>query len=143
LAHFAASTGIDFSRYELDDPIAYGTSNAIQSATQLAQQRGWTKRQLLKELAVGGRYPVIVGDAADIADELESWITEGEIDGFNLTRTVTPESYEDFIDIVVPALQDRGLYKTAYGEGSLRNRIFGEGDRLPARHAAASFRYDR
>ncbi|WP_047464227.1 LLM class flavin-dependent oxidoreductase [Rhizobium rhizogenes] len=143
LAHFAASTGIDFSRYELDDPIAYGTSNAIQSATQLAQQRGWTKRQLLKELAVGGRYPVIVGDAADIADELESWITEGEIDGFNLTRTVTPESYEDFIDIVVPALQDRGLYKTAYGEGSLRNRIFGEGDRLPARHAAASFRNGR
>ena len=140
LAHFAASTGIDFSRYELDDPISYGTSNAIQSATQLAQQRGWTKRQLLKELAVGGRYPVIVGDAGDIADELESWITEGEIDGFNLTRTVTPESYEDFIDVVVPALQDRGLYKTAYGEGSLRNRIFGEGDRLPARHAAASFR---
>ncbi|QND45772.1 LLM class flavin-dependent oxidoreductase (plasmid) [Rhizobium lusitanum] len=140
LAHFAASTGIDFSRYELDDPISYGTSNAIQSATQLAQQRGWTKRQLLKELAVGGRYPVIVGDAADIADELESWITEGEIDGFNLTRTVTPESYEDFIDIVVPALQDRGLYKTAYGEGSLRNRIFAEGDRLPARHSGAAFR---
>ncbi|CAN7614641.1 LLM class flavin-dependent oxidoreductase [Rhizobium rhizogenes] len=143
LAHFAASTGIDFSRYELDDPIAYGNSNAIQSATQLAQQRGWTKRQLLKELAVGGRYPVIVGDATDVADELESWITEGEIDGFNLTRTVTPESYEDFIDIVVPALQDRGLYKTAYGEGSLRNRIFGGGDRLPARHVAASFRNGR
>ncbi|MQB44889.1 LLM class flavin-dependent oxidoreductase [Rhizobium sp. ICMP 5592] len=140
LAHFAASTGIDFSRYELDDPISYGTSNAIQSATQLAQQRGWTKRQLLKELAVGGRYPVIVGDAGDIADELESWITEGEIDGFNLTRTVTPESYEDFIDIIVPALQDRGLYKTAYAEGSLRSRIFGEGDRLPARHAGAAFR---
>ena len=140
LAHFAASTGIDFSRYELDDSISYGTSNAIQSATQLAQQRGWTKRQLLKELAVGGRYPVIVGDAAEVADELESWIIEGEIDGFNLTRTVTPESYEDFIDVVVPALQDRGLYKTAYAEGSLRNRIFGEGDRLPARHAAASFR---
>ncbi|MFT4185264.1 MAG: LLM class flavin-dependent oxidoreductase [Rhizobium sp.] len=143
LAHFAASTGIDFSRYGLDEPIAYGTSNAIQSATQLAQQRGWTKRQLLKELAVGGRYPVIVGDAGEVAEELESWITEGEIDGFNLTRTVVPESYEDFIDIVVPALQDRGIYKTAYGEGSLRNRIFGEGDRLPARHAAASFRHVR
>ncbi|HEY0123536.1 MAG TPA: LLM class flavin-dependent oxidoreductase [Rhizobium sp.] len=143
LAHFAASTGIDFSRYELDDPISYGTSNAIQSATQLAEQRGWTKRQLLKELAVGGRYPVIVGDAGDIADELESWITDGAIDGFNLTRTVTPESYEDFIDIVVPALQDRGIYKTAYAEGSLRNRIFGEGDRLPVRHAAAAFRNGR
>ncbi|CAG9248066.1 hypothetical protein PCAR4_210084 [Paraburkholderia caribensis] len=51
-----------------------------------------------------------------------------------------PESYEDFIDLVVPELQSRGLYKTAYGEGTLRNRLFGEGDYLPARHAAGGFR---
>jgi FMN-dependent oxidoreductase (nitrilotriacetate monooxygenase family) len=140
LAHFSASTGIDFAKYDLDETISYGTSNAIQSATQLAKQRGWTKRQLLEELAIGGRYPVIVGDAAAVADELAAWIEEGEIDGFNLTRTVTPESYEDFIDIVVPALQDRGIYKTAYANGSLRNRIFGEGDRLPSRHAGAAYR---
>lgn len=141
LAHFSASTGIDFSRYGLDEPITYGTSNAIQSATQLAQQRGWTRRQLLNELSIGGRYPVIAGDASHVADELASWIEEGEIDGFNLTRTVTPESYEDFIDIVVPALQDRGIYKTAYAEGTLRHKIYGEGDRLPARHTGASFRH--
>jgi hypothetical protein len=41
---------------------------------------------------------------------------------------------------VVPELQNRGLYKTAYGEGTLRNKLFGEGDLLPGRHAAASFR---
>jgi alkanesulfonate monooxygenase SsuD/methylene tetrahydromethanopterin reductase-like flavin-dependent oxidoreductase (luciferase family) len=110
--------------------------------TQLAQQKGWTKRQLLAEVAIGGRYPLIVGDAATIADEMAAWIDEGEIDGFNLTRTVTPESYEDFIDIVVPELQSRGRYKTAYGEGSLRNRIFGEGDRLPVRHTGAAFRHN-
>jgi FMN-dependent oxidoreductase (nitrilotriacetate monooxygenase family) len=141
LAHFAAGTGIDFSRYGLDDPIAYGTSNSIQSVTQLAQQRGCTKRQLLGELAIGGRYPVVVGDAAHVADELASWIEDGEIDGFNLTRTVMPESYEDFVDVVVPALQDRGLYKTGYAGGTLRSRLFGEGDRLPARHAGAAFRW--
>jgi FMN-dependent oxidoreductase (nitrilotriacetate monooxygenase family) len=140
LAHFAAGTGIDFSRYELDEPITYGTSNSIQSVTQLAKQKGWTKRQLLAEVEIGGRYPRIVGDAATIADEMAAWIEEGEIDGFNLTRTVTPESYEDFIDIVVPELQARGIYKTAYAEGSLRNRIFGEGNRLPDRHTGASFR---
>ncbi|MDB5523116.1 MAG: monooxygenase protein [Rhizobium sp.] len=143
LAHFAAGTGIDFSRYELDEPITYGTSNSIQSVTQLAKQKGWTKRQLLKEVAIGGRYPIIVGDAAKIADEMAAWIEEGEIDGFNLTRTVSPESYEDFIDIVVPELQSRGIYKTAYEEGSLRNRIFGEGNRLPQRHVGTSFRANR
>lgn len=141
LAHFSASTGIDFSRYDLDEVIAYGgPSNASQSAAQLAQQRGWTKRQLLGEMAIGGRYPTIVGDGSEIADELHDWIVEGEIDGFNLTRTVTPESYEDFIAYVVPELQDRGIYKTAYGEGSLRNRLFGEGNRLPLRHAGSGFR---
>ncbi|AGB75481.1 MULTISPECIES: LLM class flavin-dependent oxidoreductase [Rhizobium] len=140
LAHFSASTGIDFSRYDLDEAITYGKSNASQSATQIAQQRGWTKRQLLQELAMGGRYPVVVGDATEVADELSSWMDEGEIDGFNLTRTVVPESFEDFIDIVVPALQERGLYKTAYEQGSLRRKLFGEGDRLPDRHIAASFR---
>lgn len=139
LAHFASSTGIDFSQYDLDEPVTYGTSNASQSITQLAKQRGWTKRQLLGELAMGGRYPKIVGDGAEVADELASWIDEGEIDGFNLTRTVVPESYEDFIDIVVPALQDRGRYKTEYAHGSLRNKLFEEGDRLSQRHAGTRF----
>ncbi|MFD2250134.1 FMN-dependent oxidoreductase (nitrilotriacetate monooxygenase family) [Pseudochelatococcus lubricantis] len=142
LAHFAASTGIDFSRYDPDEPVAYGPSNAIQSATQLARKRGWTRRQLLGQLGLGGRHPVIVGDAVTVADELARWIDEGEIDGFNLSRVVTPETYEDFIDIVVPELQERGLYKTAYAEGSLRNRIFGEGNRLPARHAAGAYRFN-
>ncbi|CAN7334790.1 LLM class flavin-dependent oxidoreductase [Rhizobium sp. LjRoot254] len=140
LAHFAAGMGIDFSKYDLDEPITYGTSNSIQSITQLAKQKGWTKRQLLGEVEIGGRYPRAVGDANHIADELASWIEEGEIDGFNLTRTVTPESYEDFIDIVIPELQDRGIYKTSYDDGGLRNKLFSEGDRLPARHHGASFR---
>jgi FMN-dependent oxidoreductase (nitrilotriacetate monooxygenase family) len=140
LAHFAAGTGIDFSKYDLDETISYGTSNAIQSVTQLAQQKRWTKRQLLGEVEIGGRYPRIVGDAAHVADELAAWMEEGDIDGFNLTRTVTPESYEDFIDIVVPELQQRGLYKTAYEDGALRQKIFGQGERLPERHAGAGFR---
>ena len=82
----------------------------------------------------------VVGDAAQVADELQSWIDETGIDGFNLSRTVVPESFEDFVDLVVPELQNRGIYKTGYAEGSLRHKLFGQGDRLPARHAAAQFR---
>ena len=140
LAHFAASTGIDFSRYDLDDTIEYGTSNAIQSATELAQKKRWTKRNLLDELALGGRYPLITGTPSAIAEELESWIDEGEIDGFNLARTVAPECFEDFVDLIVPVLQERGRYKTAYGRSSLRNRLFGGGDRLPDNHPGGRFR---
>jgi alkanesulfonate monooxygenase len=140
LAHFSASTGIDFARYGLDEPIPYAPGNAIQSATAAAAKRGLTKRDLLAELGLGGRYAVLTGDAVSIADELQSWVEEGELDGFNLSRIVVPESFSDFIDLVIPELQDRGLYKTAYAPGSLRRKLFGAGDRLPDRHAAQAFR---
>jgi long-chain alkane monooxygenase len=140
LAHFAASTGVDFGRYGLDDPVDYGGGNAIESATKTAAQHGWTRRKMLDLFELGGRYPAIVGDASQVADTLASWVDETGVDGFNLSRTVVPESYEDFVDLVVPALQDRGRYKTAYAEGSLRHKLFAEGDRLPQRHAAAAFR---
>jgi len=140
LAHFSASTGIDFARYGLDEPIPYAPGNAIQSANAAAAKRGLTKRDLLAELGLGGRYAVLTGDGATIADELQAWVEEGEIDGFNLSRIVVPESFSDFIDLVIPELQDRGLYKTAYAPGSLRRKLFGAGDRLPERHAAHAFR---
>ncbi|MCY1307717.1 FMN-dependent oxidoreductase, nitrilotriacetate monooxygenase family [compost metagenome] len=53
---------------------------------------------------------------------------------------MVPESYADFIDLVIPELQSRGAYKTAYAPGTLREKIFGEGPRLPARHTASTFR---
>lgn len=140
LAHFAASTGIDFARYGLDDPIPYGETNAIQSATRLAETNRWTKRDLIGQLALGGRYPLATGTPAEVADTLETWIREGEIDGFNLTRIVNPESYEDFATLVVPELQSRGSYKTEYAPGTLRNQLFARGDRLPGHHAAGAFR---
>ncbi len=140
LAHFAASTGIDFAQYDLDAPVDYSPGNAIESASRTAQQHGWTRRKLLELFSLGGRYPAIVGDAQQVADELQSWVAETGVDGFNLSRTVVPESYEDFIDLVIPELQSRGVYKTAYAEGTLRSRLFGEGDQLPARHAADAFR---
>lgn len=140
LAHFAASVGVDFARYDLDAPVDYSPGQAIESARASAQEHGWTRRRLLQLFELGGRYPAIVGDAQQVADELQSWIADTGIDGFNLSRTVVPESYEHFIDLVVPELQDRGVYKTAYAEGSLRHKLQGQGDRLPARHAAAAHR---
>jgi FMN-dependent oxidoreductase (nitrilotriacetate monooxygenase family) len=145
LAHFSASTGVDLSRYELDQPISYGPGvgegNAIQSAVQTARAQGWTtRRQLEAQFRSGGRYSVIVGSPSQVADALEQWVDEGEIDGFNLARLVQPESWLDFAELVVPELQNRGRYKTAYEPGTLRQQLFGAGDRLPARHPAAQWR---
>jgi FMN-dependent oxidoreductase (nitrilotriacetate monooxygenase family) len=141
VAHFAASTGIDFAEYELDEPIQYVKSNAIQSATKNLKNNDWTRQRLLDQHALGGRYFTVVGSAQQVADELESWIADTGLDGFNLTRIVTPQSYVDFIELVIPELQRRGSYKTAYDSGSLREKLFPEGEaHLPERHTGASYR---
>ncbi|RDJ98306.1 LLM class flavin-dependent oxidoreductase [Paraburkholderia lacunae] len=144
LAHYASSSGIDFSRYAPDEPIRYAKNNAIESVmknlTGAGKER--TVAQILREeLQLGGRYPAIVGTPAQVADELIGWIEQTDIDGFNLARTVMPECYSDFIDLVIPELQERGAYKTAYAEGTLREKLFGRGRAyLPDEHVGASLR---
>ena len=64
---------------------------------------------------------------------------ETGVDGFNLARTVVPECIDDVIDLLVPLLQERGAYKTAYRAGTYRDKLFGR-PRLPASHAAARYR---
>src|SRR5450830_43472 len=142
LAHFSSGTGIDFSQYELDEPIRQVKTNAIESLVKTVTnpELNWTKRKLLQQLELGGRYVTIVGSPQQVADELEAWIAETDIDGFNLTRTVTPESFEAFVDLVIPELQTRGSYKHDYAPGTLRQKLFAGDARLPEQHAGAGYR---
>ncbi|EKT4465457.1 LLM class flavin-dependent oxidoreductase [Pseudomonas putida] len=141
VAHFASSTGIDFAAYGLDEPIGFTKGNAIQSATHQLQDSAWTRRRLLQQHALGGRYVTLVGAPGQVAEQLIDWIDQTGLDGFNLTRTVTPESYEDFIDLVIPELQRRGRYKTAYAQGTLRQKLFqASHPHLPADHPGATYR---
>jgi FMN-dependent oxidoreductase (nitrilotriacetate monooxygenase family) len=143
LAHASASLGIDFVRFAMDEPVTAGESEAIRSnveAMAKALGPGWTKRQLLNLSLLGSRQPPIVGDPTQVADALEAWVREADVDGFNLSRTVMPESLDAFIGLVVPVLQERGLYKTGYAAGTYREKLFGAGPRLGEAHAAARFR---
>jgi FMN-dependent oxidoreductase (nitrilotriacetate monooxygenase family) len=142
LVHAAASLGIDFARYDLDEPIETGKSQAIVSNVEAMTRAAgpkWTKRKLLEQMVLGSRQAPLIGAGERVADELITWSTEAGVDGFNLSRTVAPECFEDFIELVVPILQERGAYKRAYREGSLREKLFGHA-RLPASHTAAQFR---
>ena len=62
------------------------------------------------------------------------------MDGINLVNAEIPGSYEEFVDHVVPVLQRRGLAQREYRPGTLRHKIFGQGDRLPERHPAVRYR---
>ena len=89
---------------------------------------------------MGGGAPLLLGTASDIVDEMQSWLEEADIDGFNLVSAVAPETYVDFVDIVVPELQKRGIYKRDYRAGTLREKLGGR-PRLHASHPAALFRH--
>jgi len=56
-------------------------------------------------MGLGSRNPAVVGSAEEVADDLTSWVEEPISMCFNLSRIVTPESLEDFVDLVVPILQ--------------------------------------
>jgi alkanesulfonate monooxygenase len=145
LAMFSGWTGIDFSTYDPDEPIRYmqldaGTSSALEGFTKLDPERVWTVGELALHNAIGGRGPVFVGAPDEVANALEEWVDEIGIDGFNLSYAVTPEAYEDFAEFIVPELQARGRYKTAYAPGTLREKLGGAGGRLNERHPGAAFR---
>jgi len=99
LAHFSSSTGLDFSHYEPDEPIRYVKNDAINSAVETMttlSTEPWTLRRIVSRMGLGSRNPAIVGSAEEVAEDLISWVAETDIDGFNLSRIVTPEGLEDF-----------------------------------------------
>lgn len=136
--------GIDLSQYDLDEPIGDVKSNAIQSAVETFQKASgtdeeWTVRKLAEWVGIGGFGPVIVGGGESAARQLVEWADETDVDGFNLAYHITPGTFQDVVEFVVPELQKLGRYKTAYTDGTLRHKLFGRGDHLPQNHHGASF----
>ena len=130
LAHAAASLGIDFAKYDIDEPIATGGTQAIVSNVEAMTRAAgpqWTRRKLLDQLVLGSRQKPWVALGESIATTMIDWCDQCGVDGFNLSRTVVPECFDDFIEHVVPRLQERGAYKTAYTDGTLREKLFGRG----------------
>jgi FMN-dependent oxidoreductase (nitrilotriacetate monooxygenase family) len=144
LAHYSASVGVDFSRYGPDEPIRFVKTNALRSNLEAITVRSrdteWTPRKLLQMMVLGSRQAPIVGSPSRVADELQAWADQADVDGFNLSRTVIPECVDDFVALVVPELQTRGVMKQAYAPGALRQKLFGGAARLPASHPAARYR---
>jgi hypothetical protein len=83
---------------------------------------------------------VLVGSASEVADQLEQWLEQTGIDGFNLTYAVQPDDLAHVVELLVPELQRRGRYPTAYTDGTLRHKLFGHGDRLPEEHVGRQVR---
>jgi FMN-dependent oxidoreductase (nitrilotriacetate monooxygenase family) len=146
LTLLAGWTGIDFSQYQLDDVLQHIRNDAINSAvdafTVADPNRKWTVREVAEFVGIGGMGAVVVGSPQSVADQLQAWVDETDVDGFNLAYAVTPESFSDFVELVVPELQRRGIYKHDYAAGTLREKLYGKDhSRLPDTHPAARYRH--
>jgi hypothetical protein len=82
----------------------------------------------------------MVGSAAEVADPMQEWIDVSDVDGFNLAYAITPGTFVDIVEHLIPELQRRGVAPTSYPPGTLRERLFGGGPRLPESHPGAGYR---
>jgi long-chain alkane monooxygenase len=144
LARYSALMQIDFSTLDPDLPLQYaeteGIRGVVEAFTRRDPTRRWTPREIGEFVAVSGGGPLFVGSPPEIADELERWMDEAEIDGFNIADPVPPATLRDFVDLVVPELQRRGRVWTDYEGHSLRESLLGAGQvRIRDDHPAAAY----
>jgi len=144
LVRFSGFIGMDLSKLDLDETIKRIPSNAIQSVLEnLASgnaDKGWTVRDIANTLQTGGANAVIVGSPATVVDQLQRWMDEADVDGFNVPTMVKPDSTRDLVRLIVPEMQNRGVFKTEYRPGSMREKLFGQAARTPANHPSAGYR---
>jgi long-chain alkane monooxygenase len=142
LALFGGWTGVDLAELGDDDPLRYSDTDANRSALAsfTTDERTWTTRELAEEIGIGGRGPVVVGSPTEVADELERWVDEADVDGFNLAYVTTPGTFVDFAELVVPELRRRGRVPEQVARSTLRERLTGNGPLLPDDHPGAKYR---
>ncbi len=141
LALFSGWAGVDVSQIAPDRQLDQFESNAIQGLLgyfkAVAPDRKWTMADIGEYMSVGSIMPKIVGSPGMVADQLEQWMDEGHIDGFNLVPITQPGGFRDFVDLVVPELQRRGRLRTHYTGKTLReNFLDTPSPRLAPNHIA-------
>jgi alkanesulfonate monooxygenase len=129
LALLSQRMDFDFSGYDPDSPAPIvpvtprGGSRAELVNEQIEKNPGITLRTLYKHFAGARGHGLIVGSPVEIADHMETWVTGKACDGFNIMPPIYPRDLQRFVDLVVPELQRRGLYRTQYEATTLRGNL--------------------
>lgn len=123
--------GVDYSVYSLDDPFpelpAPSQVNAYQTFYQMVKKivesEKLTIREFLEKYWVGNGQLSVAGTPEQVADVMEDWFTNGAADGFSVMPQLAFGGVEDFLDLVVPELQRRGLFPETYTGRTLRENL--------------------
>lgn len=100
-----------------------GPIGRYQTILEIIKDRNPTLKELLGYLAAGGGHLTLMGTPEEVVDQMEIWLNEGVADGFNLMPPSLPSSLEDFVEMIVPELQKRGLFRESYQSTMLRNHL--------------------
>ena len=154
MAMYGGWTGIDLATVDPDAPLEYVENDSLRSVGEMLKASDssvqWTARRVAEWIGIGAVGPVVVGSPTTVVDQLERWMDEGDLDGFNLPYVVTPGSFQDFARLVVPELRKRGRMPSedeAEAEAkkgrTMREALGGGGPRLSDDHPGASYRRQR
>lgn len=131
--------GIDLSGYDLDGPLpkdippTNGNRSRQQLIIELAERENLSIRELYLKIAGSRGHRIIFGSPSQIADQLIEWVDNDAADGFNLMPPYFPGGFTDFIDLVIPELQKRGVFRTEYEGNTLRENLGLQ--QVPSRYA--------
>jgi FMN-dependent oxidoreductase (nitrilotriacetate monooxygenase family) len=118
----------DLTGFPIDGPLPEIPRNKISSTRvelfiEIAHRENLTIRDLYRRVAGARGHYEIIGTPGEVVDMMEQWVAESACDGFNIMPPVFPSSLQDFVEMVVPELQRRGLYRTAYSGTTLRENL--------------------
>ena len=120
--------GHDLTKLPLDEPLPELPRNDVVGSRsdmmlELARRDNLTLRQLYKIFAASRGHCAIVGSPGQVADLMEEWVSDNACDGFNVLPPTFPDGLTDFVDLVIPELQRRGLFRTRYEGSTLRDNL--------------------
>jgi FMN-dependent oxidoreductase (nitrilotriacetate monooxygenase family) len=133
LAILGAHIGMDTAGWDLDNVMPElpplerfaGPQGRYGMMLALSRENGRlvTVGRMLEQISAGNGHFTLVGTPSSVADELVRWFGDGAADGFNVNAPLIPGDFDYFVDAVVPELQERGVFRTAYAGSTLRGHL--------------------
>jgi N-acetyl-S-(2-succino)cysteine monooxygenase len=126
-----ALADFDLRPYDLDGPLPEaafsvtpkGSTTSFRNVLSWAMEENLTIRQLYQRFAGARGQRTVIGTAADIVDQMQEWFVNRGVDGFLIQPSHLPGGLQDFIDLVIPELRERGLFRTEYNGTTLRDHL--------------------
>lgn len=121
----------DLSEYDLGGPLpeipdnaaALGGQTSMRYIVRWAREEGLTIRQIYERFAGARGQRTLIGSPADVVDDMEQWFRGWGVDGFLVHPSHLPGGLDDFVDLVIPELQSRGLFRSEYEGATLRENL--------------------